>query len=193
MRTTVSFSGAAAVAFFLMAAPVSAQDAAVLPDPATIQVPDLSRSGDPEVVSNGWKYFFFQKDGVSFAQAHADLAFCYRFLGNSNWATVGVPRFVPWQEAAPDKTGQTSAPIGTQYGLIGLAVGAAISGMIEGTLVRRDRQSKMRRCMETRGYTRYGVAEEIWENVIAMDPAQAVAVQAKIASGPSFGGVVPSK
>lgn len=166
---------------------------AALPDPATIVVPDLSGSGSAEVVENGWKYFFFRQDGVSFADAHADLAFCYRYMGNSNWGTVGMPRFVPWQEAPVDRTKDINAPVNSNYGLLGYAVGAVISGMIEGTLVRRDRQSKMRRCMETRGYVRYGVAEEIWENVIAMEPADAIAVQAKIASGPDFGGKVPVK
>lgn len=55
------------------------------------------------------------------------------------------------------------------------------------------RQSKMRRCMEPRGYTRYGVAEEIWEKVADMPPAQGIAVQAKIASGATWGGKVPVK
>lgn len=180
----------------LLCAPIAANeggDPSTLPDPATITVPDLSRSGDPDVIENGWKYFFFRRDGVSFADAHADIAFCYRYMGNSNWGTVGMPRFVPWQEAAVDQTKDTNPSVNSNYGLLGYAVGAVISGMIEGTLVRRDRQSKMRRCMETRGYTRYGVAEEIWENVIAMDPADAIAVQAKIAAGPDFGGKVPVK
>jgi hypothetical protein len=186
------------LAALLLTAPINGTVAAetetfALPDPATITVPDLSSSGSDEVVANGWKYFFFQKPAVSFADAYADLSFCYRYQGNSNWGTVGVPRFVPWKEAAPDKTADTSSPITTQYGLLGYGMGALVMGMLEGTLVRRDQQSKMRRCMETRGYTRYGVAEEIWENVRGMEPADAIAIQAKIASGPDFGGKVPVK
>jgi hypothetical protein len=191
----MKFRSLSALLFATMPVAVAAQDASVitLPDPATINVPDLSGSDSKEVIDNGWKYFFFQKPSVSFAEAHSDLAFCYRYQGNSNWGTVGSPRFVPWVEAAADDTADTSSPITTQYGLIGYGMGALVLGMIEGTLVRRDQQSKMRRCMETRGYTRYGVAEEIWENVRAMPPADAIAVQAKIASGPDFGGKVPVK
>ncbi len=68
-----------------------------------------------------------------------------------------------------------------------------MGAMVEGTLARRDYQAKMRRCMEPRGYIRYGVAEETWENVTNMPQDQANAVLAKIASGPSFGGKVPTK
>lgn len=161
-----------------------AQTASALPDPATVTLPDLSHSGDPEVVANGWKYFFFQREGVTFEEAHGDLTDCFRFLPPNGWETVRLNRFVPWS----GKTGRKDV-YSNAYGL----TGALILAMVEGTLVRRDYQAKMRRCMETRGYTRYGVAEEIWENVTALPPAQSVAVQAKIASGPSFGGKVPSK
>lgn len=156
-----------------------------LPDPASVTVPDLSRSGDPAVVANGWKYFFFQKQAVTYAQAHADISECFGFLQKAGWAEVLLPRFVPWRRPTASKT--TYIP--SYYGL----VGDLMAGMVEGTLVRRDLQSKMRRCMETRGYTRYSVAEEIWENIIALPPEEAIAIQAKIASGPDFGGKVPIK
>ncbi len=68
-----------------------------------------------------------------------------------------------------------------------------MGAMVEGTLTRRDYQAKMRRCMEPRGYTRYGVAEKIWEDVTSLPQEQATAIQAKIASSPSFGGKVPTK
>ncbi len=156
-----------------------------VPDPATIITPDLSGSADPAVVSEGWKYFFFQRDGVSFEEAHADFADCHRFLQPNDWTTVKLNRFVPWNGTP----GKKSENLPNPYGL----VGALIGGMIEGTLVRRDYQAKMRRCMEPRGYTRYGVAEEIWERVSKLPLDQWVAVQAKIASSPAFGGKVPVK
>ncbi|MFS2109106.1 hypothetical protein ACCC88_05430 [Sphingomonas sp. Sphisp140] len=161
-----------------------AQTAPTLPDPATITVPDLSHSGDPEVVANGWKYFFFQREGVSFAEAHADLSDCYRFLQSNGWESVQLNRFVPWS----GKTGRKHV-YSNDYGLTGVL----IMSLIEGTLARRQRQARMLRCMGTRGYVRYSVPEEIWENVIALPPAESIAVQAKIASGPNFGGKVPTK
>ncbi|RYD50079.1 MAG: hypothetical protein EOP60_12585 [Sphingomonadales bacterium] len=162
-----------------------AQNAPGVPDPATVTVPDLSGSAAPEVVANGWKYFFFQREGVGFAEAHADLADCFRFLAPNDWGTVKLGRFVPWESRTGVKASYNPNP----YGL----VGALMLAMVEGTLVRRDYQAKMRRCMETRGYTRYGVSEEVWENVTNLPKDQSIAVQAKIASGPSFGGKVPEK
>ncbi len=80
--------------------PALAQSAPAPPNPQTITVPDLSRSSDPDVVSNGWKYFFFQKAGVSFEEAYGDFADCARFLQPNDWGTVKLGRFVPW-EAGP--------------------------------------------------------------------------------------------
>lgn len=179
-----------AVACMVLTPNVFAQDnqaALQSPDPASITVPDLSHSGEPNVVANGWKYFFFHKEGVTFTQAHGDISECFGFLRKSNWYDVMLPRFVPWRRPNPAIRKATYEP--GYYGL----VGDLIAGMVEGTLVRRDLQSKMRRCMETRGYSRYGVAEEVWENVIALPPEQAIAIEAKIASGPNFGGKVPLK
>lgn len=173
----------------LCAVPVAAAaqgTATALPDPAMVKVPDLSGSDAPDVVANGWKYFFYHRPDTSFAEAYADIAECYRFLAPAGWANVMLPRFIPWVEQVP---GEQHASGYGNSGLVGLAIG----GMIEGTLTRRDRQSKMRRCMETRDYIRYGVAEEIWENVADLPPAEGIAVQAKIASGPMWGGKVPVK
>jgi hypothetical protein len=170
-----------------LAGPAVAQATPVPVDPATVLVPDLSGSSDPAVVANGWKYFFFQRIGVSYAEAHADLSECFRFLEPASWASVQLSRFVPWESKPGAKS--TAQQYNFTYGL----VGALMMSAIEGTLERRDYQAKMRRCMETRGYTRYGVAEEIWEKVRALPPEQSIAVQAKIASGPSFGGKVPEK
>lgn len=183
-RTTRHF---AALALAAATVPGAASGQVAPPDPATIAVPDLSGSADSAVVENGWKYFFYHREATSFEEAYADIADCYRFLAPAGWANVRIPRFVPWVERSPAERAATG--YFEHSGLVGLAIG----GMIEGTLTRRDRQSKMRRCMEPRGYTRYGVAEEIWENVADMSPAEGIAVQAKIASGPAWGGKVPVK
>lgn len=173
--------------FALAIVPAAAGAQEALPDPASVTVPDLSGSADPAVVENGWKYFFYHRPDTSFAEAYADIADCYRFLTPAGWANVRIPRFIPWVERVPGE--HMSTGYFEHSGLVGLAIGA----MFEGTLSRRDRQAKMRRCMEPRGYTRYGVAEEIWENVADMPPEQGIAVQAKIASGPTWGGKVPVK
>lgn len=177
MRLTLAFA-----ALLALASPAAAQ---ALPDPASFKAPDLSGSDAPEVVANGWKYFVFRKDGVSFQDAHADVSECFRFLQPIGWANVMLPRFVPWRRQTATRTIETINP----YGLVGDLMLAAI----EGTLVRRDRQSRMRRCMETRDYVRYGIAEETWENIMAQPPEQAIGIMAVIAAGPDFGGKVPVK
>lgn len=162
-----------------------AENAPPLPDPATIVVPDLSGSGKPEVIREGWKYFFFHQEGVAFEKAHADLADCFRFLQPSSWQSVHLNRFVPWVSTPGRKTVAASNP----YGL----VGTIIAGAVEGSLNHRDYQAKMRSCMEPRGYIRYGVAESIWKRVTDLPPDESIAVQAKIASGSAFGKQVPNK
>ncbi len=162
-----------------------------IPDPATIRVPDLSHSSYPEVVANGWKYFFFRREGVTFAEAYRDITDCQNFLWQSNFSVFSLPRFVAWTEPTGRTTGLPDPDF--SQGLLKSAVTSAITAMVEGTLERRDRQSKMRRCMETRGYIRYSVAEETWESVTALPRREAAAVQARIASGPDFGGRVPEK
>ena len=182
----MKYVAAAAMALGLSVSAAHAQDAPPLPDPASITVPDLSNSSDPLVLENGWKYFFFHRRDTSFAEAYADISDCYRFLQPAGWANVKLPRFVPWDDRAAVTFDRSRTH---NYGL----VGELMAAMVEGTLVRRDRQSKMRLCMEPRGYTRYGVAEEIWENVIAKPPEEAIAIQAKLASGPLWNGKVPLK
>lgn len=156
-----------------------AQDAPPLPDRATIVVPDLSGSGKPEVIREGSKHFLFHQEGVGFEKAHADLSECFLYLQPSSWQSVNMNRFVPWNS----RPGRRTLPARNDYGLVGMI----LVGAVEGGLNHRDHQAKMRMCMETRGYTRYGVAEAIWKRVTDLPPDQSIAVQAKIASGPAFG------
>ncbi|WP_416906959.1 MAG: hypothetical protein ACMVO5_07805 [Polymorphobacter sp.] len=170
------------LALLLTTSGVAAQE---VPDPASFVVPDLSDAGTPAVVANGWKYFVFRKEGVSFAAAHADLADCFRFLKPTGWADARLPRFVPWRRSMTVETATVMSP----YGL----VGDLMLGAVEGTLARRDRQSRLRRCMEPRGYVRLGIAEATFEGIFASPPEQAIGILARIASGPDFGGKVPEK
>lgn len=179
MRT---LAAALVVAAFLQQA-AHAQEAPPLPDPAAIAVPDLSGSGNAAVIREGAKYFFFRQEGVAFDKAHADLSECFRYL--APWENVRMNQFVPWV----GKPGQRPLPWTNNHGL----VGALILGAVQGALQHRDYQAKLRMCMEPRGYVRYGVAEAVWKRVTRLPPEQAIAVQAKIASGPAFGQQVQDK
>lgn len=158
-------------------------------DQETVIVPDLSKSSDPSVVKEGWKYFVFQRHGVTFQEAYADFSDCYRFMQPVGWSVANTDRFIPWNRAPANIPRQRAGYMPNNYGVIG----SVILGMAEDVLTRRAYQAKMRACMEPRGYIRYGVAQSIWTGISKLPPEQWVAVQAKIASGPDFGGVVPNK
>lgn len=176
-----------AVTILLFSSIAFAQDKEALPVLETISVPDLSQSNTPEVVKNGWKFFFFHKSAVSFSDAYADFTDCYRFLAPSGYADVTDSSFVPWREESIRK----DRVVSNGYTPIGGVIMKVFN--IEGSLARGDRQAKMRRCMEPRGYKRYGVSKDIWENMAAMGEGEAIAMQAKIASDPLFNGVEPTK
>jgi len=178
-KRATRLAAAVVVAAFLQPS-LHAGDPPPLPDPATVVVPDL-----PGSVRDGAKYFFFHQQGVSFEKAHADLSECFLFLQPSSWESVHINRFVPWDS----RPGRRTLPSRNPYGL----VGEILVGAVDGSLNHRDYQAKLRSCMEPRGYSRYGVAEEIWERVTALPQDQSIAVQAKIASGPAFGKQVPNK
>lgn len=158
----------------LIASPVHAQDAP--PDPATVTVPDVSGGRDPDVVRNGWKYFYFWRADTSYDQAYADFADCYRFLPVAQGDAL-LPMFIAWQgeEALDEKP-----PVSNQYGIVGAALGALVAGPIN----RRASQSRMRRCMEPRGYQRFPAPKEAWEAIIDGYSQESIAVSAVLASGP---------
>ena len=164
-----------AAAALAMASPGMAQDASP-PDPATVSLPDMTPNRSPEVIEEGWKHFYFHKAGVSYEQAYADFADCYRFLPVANQYAV-LPMFAPWSETPG---GRTVVPV-NPYGLIGVGIGALVAGPIE----RRARQSRLRRCMEPRGYVRYPLAERIWEQLVDDYSPGSIAAQALAAAGPT--------
>src|SRR3954470_11439547 len=114
-----------AVVAALAAASQGAAQTHVPPDPATVTLPDMTPTRDPEVIRNGWRFFYFHKAGVSYAQAHADFADCYRFLPAGDLANA-LPMFRPWaSEVTP---GPEPQPRSLGYGLVGDAILALVSG-----------------------------------------------------------------
>jgi hypothetical protein len=158
-----------------LAMPVAAvaQQGPPLPDPASIAVPDIA-SADPSVQAEGYKFFIFHNPAVSFAEAHADIAECRAFLPSGEFRPL--PSFVPWGETAVRASTAGPGP----YGLVGDAIGAVLVPKI----VRGQRNNKLRRCMEPRGYLRYAVPEAAWDRLNEGDEAALVLMQAKLASGP---------
>lgn len=146
------------------------------PDPATITLPDLTPSRDPKVIANGGKYYYFHKAGVTYAEAYEDFGECYRYLPVA-YVDPNLPMFAPWSEKPGVETFQPS----NNYGLVGMGIAALVLGPIE----RRARQAPVRRCLETRGYVRYPLAEDIWRQLIDGYSERSIAMQAKAASLPA--------
>jgi hypothetical protein len=159
------------------AQPIAAQEAGGPPDPATIDMPDMTPSR--EAIPDGWKYFYFQKPGVTYADAYADFSECYLFLPSYGLSFERLPMFVSWAEPIEGPRRPPQPP--SIYGLAGDVVLAIVSG----PLVRRDRIARMRRCMETRGYVRYPLREEIWRQLVDDYSPRTIAMQALAASRPA--------
>lgn len=175
------FSTMMACAAALWAADAGAQGAALAIDPATVAIPDLSGGRDPDTVRNGWKYFYFWRADTSFEEAFADISECYLFLP-VRYAHPGTPMFAPWEERP---SAEIVRPSYQPYGLVGAAIGAIVAGPLE----RRARQSRLRRCMEPRGYQRYPLQERRWEQLTDNFSPASIAMQAKAASGPAPDGL----
>lgn len=168
--------GLAALAGGAAAAPAQV---AAPPDPATVTLPDMTPTRDPGVIREGWKHFYFHRAGVSYAEAYADFAECYRFLPGPGIMGASLPTNRPWVEPIAPPAERPVTP--NNFGIAGAIALAIVSGPLE----RRDHQSRLRRCMEPRGYARYPLREEIWRQLIDDYSERSIALQAKAASGPA--------
>jgi hypothetical protein len=120
-----------------------------IPDPAKLELPDLSRLTTAEDEADFDKYFYFHRADASFEQALADIRECDGFarglaspLGYSYYGTA------------------TYAAAGLAGDLVANALISAIFGSAE---LRKARRSNMRRCMNYKGYDRYGLNKDVWQ------------------------------
>ena len=161
------------------AAPAWGQVApAQAPDPATIAVPDLSGGRDPAVVRDGFKYYYFWRAETSYEQAYGDMADCARFLPIAQANAPLLPMFIAWRGVAE---AQDDAPAPThQYGLVGDIMG----GLIMGSANQLAAQSRLHACLAPLGYQRFPLSKAVWQTIGADGSPDALALRAKIASGP---------
>lgn len=119
-------------------------------DPATITVPSLAFTVTPELAADFDKYYYFHRADTDFPTALRDLLEC------DGYARGLVTRY-----------GDQSVPYpyaGTVAGALGGAIGNAMAVAIFGSAEkRRLRRINMRNCMFYKGYQRYGLDKEIWE------------------------------
>lgn len=119
-------------------------------DPATITVPSLSFVSTPVLEADFDKYYYFHRSETDFRAALGDLLECD---GYARGLTSGYT----YQDVPYPYAGTLAGGVG---GLIGNAMVAAIFGSAE---KRRLRRVNMRNCMFYKGYQRYGLDKEIWE------------------------------
>ncbi len=181
-----SFTGLIA-SLALVASAAGAQDAkpkvdpmTVVPDPATVAMPKLDFVSNPLIEADFDKYYFFNRANTSFEEALADLRDCDGFAR-------GLSSGYKYQEAPYPYTYTMAGAAG---GVITNVMIAAIFGSAE---KRRLRRVNMRRCMGYRGYARFGLEKDLWQEFNfeegfsgeGEDKRQAMlAQQAKVASGP---------
>ena len=147
---------------------------------AAIAMPDLAFEETPEIVDDYEKYFYFHRDGTTFDQAYADVTECDALTSGLSYYAGGYPGYYPGQYGLG--------------GVIGGAIGSLLADAIFGSAARRQqRRTNLRTCMYYKGYDRYGLAKDLWqefnfEEGLSHEEADArqaaLLQQALVASGP---------
>lgn len=166
--------GATFAALLWLTPHAMAQDAADNMPP-----PDLSFEITEKDSEEFHKYFYFHKEGVSYETAFEEISECNIYqkgpIGSEGDFIVIMPTFVSLGE------NQTYVPwVPNEAGLVGVIM----SDIFSGPLVLKNRGQRMRKCMEYKGYDRYGLSKDLWKTVNKISPDEYVKVHAKIASGP---------
>lgn len=132
-------------------------------DAAGVKMPSLDFAPSPELAADFDKYYYFHRADTDFATAFADIGECDGYASglSSGMADAAVP--YPYA--------------GTVAGAVGGAIGNAMAQAIFGSAEkRRLRRVNMRRCMNFKGYGRYGLPKELWtqfnfeEGLSGVDP-----------------------
>lgn len=120
------------------------------------------------------RHFFFHRPGVALEEARADLAEC-RTYASSAMLWPREPKSVP-----PDPK---VLPPDVSGGPLGPLVGGIAFGLVEGGERSKISAANMRKCMGFKGYARYGLSDELWKQLNAGTPEEALLRQARLASG----------
>lgn len=176
MRSAATLAALAACAQLAHAAPEA--NVPSIPDQAKVELPDLGGPTNAADEEDFDKYFYFHRANTAFEQALADVRECdgyARGLASPyGYQDVGYPY------------------AGTMAGAVGGAIGNLMVAMIFGSAeLRKARRSNMRRCMNYKGYDRFGLNKDVWQQFnfeeglshVAEDKRQTMlAQQAKAAS-----------
>jgi len=151
------------------------------PDPLKMTAADLTFEADEKHTKEFHKYFYFHKDGLGYDQALNEIGECNVYqegpIAGGNEAVPIVPRFVSLSES------QSYVPY-VYNDMGGGVVGAIIGDMMAAPILQKNKAQRFRKCMEYKGYDRYGVSKDVWKTFTRVDPDDYVEIMASIASGP---------
>lgn len=167
---------AAIASLLLLAFSASAQTVItplVRPDPATITVPDTTFTPTKSDLRRFDEYFYFYKAGVGYERAFGDLDQC-RTYGEASKLLTMPPTFVPM---GGDVIKEPLFKPGI-YPPPGILVTYLIQNAEEDNV-----RATVRRCMEYKGYGRYGLSRAIYKKIDTGTDAENLARLALIASG----------
>ena len=120
---------------------------------AAVEMPVLAFEETPEMTADYNKYFYFHREGTDFDTAFADISECDSLSSGISYYAGGDSYMANYYA--------------TQYGLAGVAggaIGSAVADAIFGSAERRRlRRINMRNCMGFKGYARYGMERELWQ------------------------------
>lgn len=119
-------------------------------DAAAVEMPKLDFTPSATDPDNYDKYYYFVRSGTDFETAYADIVECD---GYARGLASGISYTQPPYPYA-----------GTMAGAVGGAIGTAMAMAIFGSAEkRRLRRVNMRQCMNFKGYARYGLSKELWQ------------------------------
>lgn len=136
-------------------------------DPDSIAIPSLAFDLTPANVADFDKYYYFHRDGTDFRTALTDLLECDGMARGLSSSRGWVDTPYPYNMSAAGAAG----------GIIGNLLVSAIFGSAE---IRRLRRVSMRNCMFYKGYQRYGLDKEIWEDFNFEEGLDGVSEEARI-------------
>ena len=149
-------------------------------DPAAVMMPELAFTADPKFEKDFDKYYYFHRVDTDFDTALADLRDCDNLSRGLASPFGGLD--VPYPYALN--------PSGLIGGAIANVMVAAIVGSAQ---VRATRRINMRRCMFYKGYDRFGLPKDMWQEFNFEEGFKELEEtrrqgflmqQAKVASGP---------
>lgn len=117
---------------------------------ARMTMPELAFDPTPEDQKSFDKYYYFNRPGTDFATAYADISECDGYAR-------GLSSGIAYQQPPYPYAGTMAGAVG---GILGNAIANAIAGSAE---KRRMRRVNMRKCMNFKGYERYGLSKARWE------------------------------